>query len=104
MLIRRVPAPDPQLPSSSRRPRPHPPVRPGAARASHPVDARHQCGAEPPDRNLSGSSPTAAIIETRHVREFLRIGKLLTLMLCRFTVDIYCGVMPVLYPLVVGRF
>jgi FSR family fosmidomycin resistance protein-like MFS transporter len=38
------------------------------------------------------------------VREFLRNGKLLTLMLGHFTVDSYVGVIPVLYPLLIGRF
>ena len=36
--------------------------------------------------------------------EFLRNGKLLTLMLGHFTVDSYVGVIPVLYPLLIGRF
>ncbi len=49
-----------------------------------------------------GSSPTAAMINM--VREFLRNGKLLTLMLGHFTVDSYVGVIPVLYPLLIGRF
>ena len=35
---------------------------------------------------------------------FLRNGKLLTLMLGHFTVDSYVGVIPVLYPLLIGRF
>jgi len=34
----------------------------------------------------------------------LRSGKLLTLMLGHFTVDSYVGVIPVLYPLLIGRF
>jgi len=38
------------------------------------------------------------------VREFLRNGRLLTLMLGHFTVDSYVGVIPVLYPLLIGRF
>src|SRR5436190_15610913 len=38
------------------------------------------------------------------VGEFLRNGKLLTLMLGHFTVDSYVGVIPVLYPLLIGRF
>src|SRR5216110_135522 len=38
------------------------------------------------------------------MREFLRNGKLLTLMLGHFTVDSYVGVIPVLYPLLIGRF
>jgi len=38
------------------------------------------------------------------VREFLRNGKLLTLMLGHFTVDSYVGVIPVLYPLLIGKF
>jgi MFS transporter, FSR family, fosmidomycin resistance protein len=38
------------------------------------------------------------------VREYLRNGKLLTLMLGHFTVDSYVGVIPVLYPLLIGRF
>ena len=38
------------------------------------------------------------------MREFLRNGKLLTLMLGHFTVDSYVGVLPVLYPLLIGRF
>lgn len=36
--------------------------------------------------------------------EFLRNGKLLTLMLGHFGVDSYAGVIPVLYPLLIGRF
>ena len=36
--------------------------------------------------------------------EFLRNGKLLTLMLGHFTVDSYVGVIPILYPLLIGRF
>src|SRR5438477_7489210 len=48
------------------------------------------------------SSPTAAIISV--VGEFLRNGKLLTLMLGHFTVDSYVGVIPILYPLLIGRF
>src|SRR5437870_13543380 len=35
---------------------------------------------------------------------FLRNGRLLTLMLGHFTVDSYVGVIPVLYPLLLGRF
>ena len=38
------------------------------------------------------------------MREFLSNGKLLTLMLGHFTVDSYVGVLPVLYPLLIGRF
>ncbi|HET7421040.1 MAG TPA: MFS transporter [Candidatus Dormibacteraeota bacterium] len=38
------------------------------------------------------------------MREFLRNGRLLTLMLGHFTVDSYVGVIPVLYPLLIGRF
>jgi FSR family fosmidomycin resistance protein-like MFS transporter len=38
------------------------------------------------------------------VRDFLRNGKLLTLMLGHFTVDSYVGVIPVLYPVLIGRF
>jgi len=38
------------------------------------------------------------------VREFLRNGRLVTLMLGHFTVDSYVGVIPVLYPLLIGRF
>jgi MFS transporter, FSR family, fosmidomycin resistance protein len=40
----------------------------------------------------------------RPVNDFLRNGKLLTLMLGHFTVDSYVGVIPVLYPLLIGRF
>jgi MFS transporter, FSR family, fosmidomycin resistance protein len=36
--------------------------------------------------------------------DFLRSGKLLSLMLGHFTVDSYVGVIPVLYPLLIGRF
>jgi FSR family fosmidomycin resistance protein-like MFS transporter len=36
--------------------------------------------------------------------DLLRNGKLLTLMLGHFTVDSYVGVIPVLYPLLIGRF
>ena len=38
------------------------------------------------------------------MKEFLRNGKLLTLMLGHLTVDSYVGVIPVLYPLLIGRF
>src|SRR5207245_511604 len=38
------------------------------------------------------------------VRDFLRNGKLLTLMLGHFTVDSYVGVLPVLDPLLIGKF
>jgi FSR family fosmidomycin resistance protein-like MFS transporter len=38
------------------------------------------------------------------VREFLRNSKLLTLMLGHLTVDSYVGVIPVLYPILIGRF
>jgi FSR family fosmidomycin resistance protein-like MFS transporter len=38
------------------------------------------------------------------VRDFLRNGKLLTLMLGHLTVDSYVGVIPVLYPVLIGRF
>jgi FSR family fosmidomycin resistance protein-like MFS transporter len=38
------------------------------------------------------------------VRDFLRNGKLLTLMVGHLTVDSYVGVLPVLYPLLIGRF
>ncbi|HET9781037.1 MAG TPA: MFS transporter [Candidatus Dormibacteraeota bacterium] len=38
------------------------------------------------------------------MREYLRNGKLTTLMLGHFTVDSYVGVLPVLYPLLIGRF
>jgi FSR family fosmidomycin resistance protein-like MFS transporter len=38
------------------------------------------------------------------VKEFLRNGNLLTLMLGHLTVDSYVGVLPVLYPLLIGRF
>jgi FSR family fosmidomycin resistance protein-like MFS transporter len=38
------------------------------------------------------------------VRDFLRNTKLLTLMLGHLTVDSYVGVLPVLYPLLIGRF
>lgn len=38
------------------------------------------------------------------MKEFLRNGRLLTLMLGHFTVDSYAGVIPVLLPLLIGRF
>src|SRR2546423_10115383 len=38
------------------------------------------------------------------MREFLRNGKLRTLMVSRCTVDSYVGVIPVLYPHLIGRF
>jgi len=38
------------------------------------------------------------------MRDFLRNGKLLTLMLGHLTVDSYVGVLPILYPLLIGRF
>ena len=36
--------------------------------------------------------------------DFLRNGKLLSLMLGHFTVDSYVGVIPILYPILIGRF
>ena len=38
------------------------------------------------------------------MKDYLRNGKLLTLMLGHLTVDSYVGVLPVLYPLLIGRF
>ena len=38
------------------------------------------------------------------MRDFLRNGKLLTLMLGHLTVDSYVGVIPILFPLLIGRF
>jgi MFS transporter, FSR family, fosmidomycin resistance protein len=38
------------------------------------------------------------------MRDFLRNGNLLTLMLGHLTVDSYFGIIPVLYPLLIGRF
>jgi len=38
------------------------------------------------------------------VKDFLRNGKLTTLMLGHLTVDSYVGVIPVLYPILIGRF
>jgi FSR family fosmidomycin resistance protein-like MFS transporter len=38
------------------------------------------------------------------VKAFLRDGKLVTLMLGHLTVDSYVGVIPILYPLLIGRF
>ena len=38
------------------------------------------------------------------MKDFLRSGKLLTLMLGHFTVDSYVGVIPILYPLLITRF
>ena len=38
------------------------------------------------------------------MRDFLRSGKLLTLMLGHLTVDTYAGVIPVLFPVLIGRF
>src|SRR2546426_11041262 len=38
------------------------------------------------------------------MKEFLRNGKLLTLMLGHFTVDSYVGVIPVMYPVLIGKF
>jgi MFS transporter, FSR family, fosmidomycin resistance protein len=38
------------------------------------------------------------------MKEFLRNGKLVTLMLGHLTVDSYVGVIPVLYPVLIGRF
>jgi FSR family fosmidomycin resistance protein-like MFS transporter len=38
------------------------------------------------------------------MKEFLRNGNLLTLMLGHLTVDSYVGILPVLYPLLIGRF
>ena len=49
---------------------------------------------------MLGSSARA----THSMRDFLRNGKLLTLMLGHLTVDSYVGVLPILYPLLIGRF
>ncbi len=38
------------------------------------------------------------------MKEYLRNGKLVTLMLGHFTVDSYVGVIPVLYPVLIGKF
>jgi len=38
------------------------------------------------------------------MKEFLRNGRLITLMLGHFTVDGYAGIIPVLYPVLIGRF
>src|SRR5260370_3062563 len=38
------------------------------------------------------------------MKELLRNGKLVTLMLGHLTVDSYVGVIPVLYPVLIGRF
>jgi FSR family fosmidomycin resistance protein-like MFS transporter len=38
------------------------------------------------------------------VRDFIKNGKLLTLMLGHLTVDSYAGVIPILYPVLIGRF
>ena len=38
------------------------------------------------------------------MKDFLRSGKLVTLMLGHLTVDSYVGVIPVLYPILIGRF
>lgn len=38
------------------------------------------------------------------MRDFLRDGKLVTLMLGHLTVDSYVGIIPVLYPVLIGRF
>ena len=38
------------------------------------------------------------------MKDFLRDGKLVTLMLGHLTVDSYAGIIPVLYPLLIGRF
>ncbi len=38
------------------------------------------------------------------MRDFLRDGKLVTLMLGHLTVDSYLGVIPILYPVLIGRF
>ncbi len=38
------------------------------------------------------------------MREYLRNSRLVTLMLGHFTVDSYAGIIPVLYPLLIGRF
>ena len=53
-----------------------------------------------------GAPKTAAPSPLRFpsVRDFLRSGKLLTLMLGHLTVDSYVGVIPVLYPILIGRF
>src|SRR2546427_3024783 len=44
------------------------------------------------------------IIDLAKVWDFLRNGKLVSLMLGHLTVDSYVGVIPVLYPLLIGRF
>src|SRR5438067_660509 len=45
---------------------------------------------------------SAATLE--RVRDFLRNGKLVTLMLGHLTVDSYVGIIPILYPVLIGRF
>src|SRR5438309_10177701 len=50
------------------------------------------------------SSPTPGIIDLTKVWDFLRNGKLVSLMLGHLTVDSYVGVIPVLYPVLIGRF
>src|ERR1700756_524810 len=44
----------------------------------------------------------AATLE--RARDFLRDGKLVTLMLGHLTVDSYVGIIPILYPVLIGRF
>src|ERR1700736_766775 len=53
-----------------------------------------------------GAHARPAMIKTPRspMKEFLRNGKLVTLMLGHLTVDSYVGVIPVLYPLLIGRF
>src|SRR5438105_3551867 len=73
-----------------------------SARASAPSIASTSRRCSTSARLRYRRSATAAIIGV--MGEFLRNGKLLTLMLGHFTVDSYVGVIPVLYPLLIGRF
>jgi FSR family fosmidomycin resistance protein-like MFS transporter len=53
---------------------------------------------------MPSNNRNPALYRSPGVKDFLRSGKLLTLMLGHLTVDSYVGVLPVLYPLLIGRF
>src|SRR3974390_784954 len=58
-------------------------------------------------RSASGSKRRSAPTDRStlgRVRDFLREGKLITLMIGHLTVDSYAGIIPVLYPLLIGRY
>jgi MFS transporter, FSR family, fosmidomycin resistance protein len=67
---------------------------------SVPLTGRWLC----PTGGETETAPPSPLTFPLGVRDFLRNGKLLTLMLGHLTVDSYAGVIPVLYPILIGRF